>query len=75
VTTMRARDAAQSERQTMIALADSGDCIDFWDIEVLLRIRGYSLDDARRAMADADTRRMLNERCAAARRGGLRRQA
>lgn len=60
-------DGAHAEQQAMMMLADSGRCIDFWDIEVQLRSQGYSADDARRAMADAATRRMLNDRCHKAR--------
>jgi hypothetical protein len=58
---------AHAEQQAMMMLADSGRCIDFWDIEVQLRSQGYSADDARRAMADATTRRTLNDRCHKAR--------
>ena len=58
---------AHVEQQIMMMLADSGRCIDFWDIEVQLRSQGYSADDARRAMADATTRRTLNDRCHKAR--------
>jgi hypothetical protein len=57
------RGDAQSEQELMVALAESGKCIDFWDIEVKLRSYGYSADDARKAMADATTRRSLNDRC------------
>ncbi len=50
------RDVAQ-------ALADSGSCEDFWDIEMALLARGHSPAAARRATADDATRASLNQRC------------
>lgn len=60
-----------AERATpvaMLALADSGAYIDWYDIEKQLIGEGYSPDDVRQAFADADVRRELNERCDKARR-------
>ncbi|QQS14542.1 MAG: hypothetical protein IPK81_10490 [Rhodospirillales bacterium] len=56
-----------SMRATMDELADSGRCIDFWDVETGLRARGYSADGARHATLDAAARHALNARCASAR--------
>ena len=61
------RGDAQSRQELMIALAESGRCIDFWDVEVMLRAQGYTAADTRMATADATTRRALNERCRYAR--------
>jgi hypothetical protein len=67
------RGEAQSQQELMISLAESGQCIDFWDIEAMLRRRGYSAADARIATADATTRQALNERCRYARKNQRRR--
>lgn len=45
------------------ALADSGRCEDFWDIEMELLARGHSAAAARRATADETVRASLNKRC------------
>ena len=51
------------------ALADSGRCIDFYDVEMHVITLGHSAEAARTATLDADFRRDLNERCNAARTG------
>ena len=53
------RDIAQ-------ALADSGRCEDFWDIEMELLARGHSAAAARRVTADEALRDSLNQRCSMA---------
>ncbi len=52
---------------TLRALAESGRCLDFYDIEMKLVALGYPADTARRTMLDAEFRRDLNERCKLAR--------
>lgn len=47
-------------------LADSGRCVDFWDVEMELLARGHSAADARRLTADETVRASLNERCSMA---------
>ena len=54
---------------TLRALADSGRCIDFYDVEMHLITMGHSAEIARKATLDADFRRDLNERCGVARTG------
>lgn len=73
MTTIRERSEALFQQELLNALADTGECLDFWDIEVKLRTRGYSADEARMALADVETRRALNERCHQARMGQRRR--
>ena len=73
MTAVHERPEAQSQQDLMIALAESGRCVDFWDIEVQLRSSGYSAAEARMATADATTRRALNERCRYARMAGRHR--
>jgi hypothetical protein len=61
-----------AERATpvaLLALADSGAYIDWYDIEKQLIAEGYTIADVRQAFADAEVRRKINERCAQARRG------
>lgn len=53
-------------REIAQALADSGQCEDFLDVEMALLARGHSAADARRLTADEDTRTSLNQRCSQA---------
>ncbi|MGE3648488.1 MAG: hypothetical protein AB7G10_09145 [Reyranellaceae bacterium] len=50
-------------REIAQALADSGRCADFWDVEMELLARGHSAADARRATGDEEMRLVLNQRC------------
>ncbi len=52
-----------SLREIAQALADSGRCEDFWDIEMELLARGHSPAAARRVTADDAMRATLNQRC------------
>ena len=52
-----------SLREIAQALADSGRCEDFWDIEMELLARGHSPAAARSVTADESTRAALNQRC------------
>jgi hypothetical protein len=53
-----------SLREIAQALADSGRCEDFWDVEMELLASGHSAAAARRLTADETTRAILNQRCA-----------
>jgi len=50
-------------REIAQALADSGRCEDFWDVEMELLARGHSAAAARRVTADESLRTTLNQRC------------
>lgn len=56
-------DVDGSLREIAQALADSGSCEDFWDVEMALLARGHSPGAARRATADDAMRASLNQRC------------
>jgi hypothetical protein len=61
---------AQLGRSTyglLSAIAQSGDCLDCWAIEVKLRTIGFSADEARDALSDAEDRAALLALCVAAR--------
>lgn len=56
-------DLDGSLRKIAQELADSGNCEDFWDIEMALLARGHSPAAARRVTADDAVRASLNQRC------------
>lgn len=53
-------------RRFAFELADSGNCHDFWDVELEMLARGCSAADARRTTADTAMREGLNQRCTTA---------
>lgn len=59
-------DVRGNLREIANALADSGRCADFWDVEMELLARGHSAAEARQVTGDEQMRVHLNQRCSEA---------